>query len=98
MATIRSHLVVRKGLPLLDKINDVILRVRQSGLMSYWLYESQAHIKKSSVADYEEVEGHLDLERIVSAVVLLGMGYVLSAVVFVLEMMYANFKALKINI
>ena len=98
MATIRSHLVVRKGLPLLDKINDVILRVRQSGLMSYWLYESQVHIKKSPVPDYEEVEGHLDLERIVSAVVLLGVGYVLSVVVFVLEMMYANFKALKINI
>ncbi|KAJ3652049.1 hypothetical protein Zmor_018048 [Zophobas morio] len=91
IAVFKNHVLVRKGYPLLDKINQVIIRVRESGLISKWIYESQINIDKTTVV-FEELSNSLDMSRLVCAFVLLGVGILISVVVIILEVVYANYN------
>ncbi|KAJ3651805.1 hypothetical protein Zmor_017815 [Zophobas morio] len=88
VATLRSYLMVKKGFPLLNKINDVLLRVVESGFMVKWLCDSKVdfNISKTLIPDCQYTEGHLDLYRVFGAFVLLGVGFLLSLFVVVVEL------------
>ena len=79
---------MRKGFPFFDRINYLILRIVDNGLASKWLDESRVNIKKILVPSYEDLERHLDLDRILCAFILLGVGFVVSIGVFLLELIY----------
>ncbi|KAJ3652048.1 hypothetical protein Zmor_018047 [Zophobas morio] len=83
--TLHWYFLVRKGFPFLEKINHVLLKITESGLMSKWLYESQITATKITIPDYEDVEGFLDIDRIFCVFVLLGVGLSVSMVVFIFE-------------
>ena len=85
-----NHVLVRKGYPLLDKINQIIIRIRESGLISKWIHESQINIDKTTV-DFEEFSNSLDVSRLVCAFVLLGVGILISVVVIIVEVVYASY-------
>ncbi|KAJ3651800.1 hypothetical protein Zmor_017811 [Zophobas morio] len=94
VATLRSHLIVKKGFPLLDKINDVLLRVVESGFMVKWLCDSKVdfNVSKTLIPDCQYTEGHLDLYRVFGAFVLLGVGFLLSLFMFVVELICKKFN------
>ena len=71
---------------MLDKINDVLLRIVESGFIAKWLSDSKVNINKTIVPDYQCIEGHLDLDRIFGAFVLLGVGCLVSFSVFIAEL------------
>lgn len=91
----RTHFLLRKGFPFFKKFNNALSRIVESGLVPYWLHESQVNIEKISIPDYEDIEGYLDLERILSAFILLGVGYLASIFVFLLELLNVKTKAIK---
>ena len=88
------QLVMRKGFPFFDRINYFILRIVDNGLALKWLDESHANIKKIIVPSFEDLERDLDLDRILCAFILLGVGFLMSTGVFLLELVC--YKSLKI--
>ncbi|KAJ3652052.1 hypothetical protein Zmor_018051 [Zophobas morio] len=87
LATFQNFIVVRKGFPLLEKMNNVILRIRQSGLMSKWIYESQMRINRT-VVNLEELSRSLDLRGIACAFIVFGVGIFMSIAAFTFELAY----------
>mgnify|MGYP005986824735 CR=1 FL=1 len=81
--------MVRKGFPLLEKMNNVILRIRQSGLMSKWIYESQMKINRT-VVNLEELSRSLDLRGIACAFIVFGVGIFMSIAAFTFELAYVR--------
>ena len=79
-------MIVRKGFPFLKRINNALRNIVEGGLMSKWLYESKITLKKVTIPDYGDVEGFLDLDRIFGVFVLLGVGYLVSIFIFLLEL------------
>jgi hypothetical protein len=89
ITTLQSFLVVRKGFPLLDRLNAAILRITESGLMSRWIYESQVGIDKMSMSNVETHKSRsIDLQRVFSAVVILALGLSASGLAFVAEVLW----------
>ncbi|KAJ3651807.1 hypothetical protein Zmor_017817 [Zophobas morio] len=72
ITTLHSHLMFRKAFPFSVRFNDVLLHIIEGGLISKWFDESQIAVEKLSVREYENVEGYLDLDRIICVFVLLG--------------------------
>ncbi|KAJ3665563.1 hypothetical protein Zmor_001054 [Zophobas morio] len=88
ITTLHSYIMFRKSFPFYVKFNDALLHVIEAGLMSKWLHESQVAEEKFSVSAYKDVEeGYLDLDRIVCVFVLLGVGLLISFLVYVLELL-----------
>lgn len=85
---------MKKGFPLLDNINNVILRIREGGLMTRWIYESQISIKKYKILEYEDSnDGTLDFKRISFAMIILGVGLVTALFTFISELLLKSYKA-----
>ena len=82
--------MVKRGLPCLNTINDALYRIIESGFVDKWVDESQVNVNKTSVADYEDTEGLLDLERIFSAFIFLGGGFLISFFAFLTELFYCK--------
>ena len=90
ITTLHSHLMFRKAFPFSVRFNDVLLHIIEGGLISKWFDESQIAVEKLSVREYENVEGYLDLDRIICVFVLLGVGFLTSFFVFVSELLVSK--------
>ncbi|RZB39327.1 Lig chan domain containing protein, partial [Asbolus verrucosus] len=93
VSTVHWHLNVKKGFPLLGKINEAILHIRESGLAHKWVYDSIKNTEKTWVPDYEgQDKVSLGLEHIFCSLVLLSLGLVTSVFVFIFEILLTNFN------
>ncbi|XP_058837724.1 uncharacterized protein LOC131693691 [Topomyia yanbarensis] len=94
-------MMVKKDFHLLPKINDLIRRISESGLLGKWQVESDK-IRIDEDLDGSDGEGGggedgdgqivLKLDHIEGAFILLGVGLGLSAVAFVGELIYFKLK------
>lgn len=82
---------MKKGFPLLENINNAILKMTESGLLTKWMYESQIDIEKVTLPNnLQSADNSLDVERILSAFVLLAVGLLLSFSVFLIEFVFQS--------
>lgn len=81
---------IKRTHPLLDKINDFILRTTETGfLMNKWWKDCLADVKKYPLNIHKELhEVPLNLEHLMSAFMAYFIGIFLSMLVFCIELWY----------
>lgn len=81
---------VWRGLPYLNQIDDVVNRLVQAGITSH--FGARAAMLSDPVRSIDEEETNLDLNDIVPAFLLLIMGYLVSIVCFIVELIIMKIK------
>lgn len=79
---------VPKGLPMIDKLNNVIQDVTEAGLLEQWLKSIKYTATLSSARDFSLPSGEytkLTLEHLQSPFYFLLLGYMLSIIAFIIE-------------
>lgn len=87
-----------KGYPLKERINDLIARTTESGLVKHWLqmvYLKQKLITSLMVEDNKEPEP-LSLEHLYGIFMLLVMGWSVAMLSFIVEVLTKNTRRIKI--
>lgn len=93
------HIVLPKGFPLRDRIDTIINRMIQGGLVDKWMLSYTEKLKefdtlKMFMSEYK-YKMPITIDKIQGAFVLLIIGYLFAAVVLVLEMFFYQFIAKK---
>lgn len=81
----------RKGYPFLEKFNELILLSYSNGLVAKWLADSTMFIPQIVSDEPEKFE----VENLIAAFYLLIIGWIISAIIFISEIIIFKIKVLK---
>ncbi|RZB39323.1 uncharacterized protein BDFB_002879, partial [Asbolus verrucosus] len=85
--TVTITLSTRKGFLFLHKLEECILRVQESGLISKWIYDASVSIRKFTVANQEDdAPVPLKLDNIFVSFLILLLGLATSLSIFIIEL------------
>lgn len=90
------RLIVKKGHPLLHRIDQILMRFQSAGLIKSWVRRASEKVKKAEAlkGKYLATDSYMPIkiEKIQGAFMLLCFGYAASLVVFILELIFYKVK------
>ncbi|KAL3279624.1 hypothetical protein HHI36_017129 [Cryptolaemus montrouzieri] len=88
-------MIMRKTLPIKEKIDDIIGRCAAGGLIDKWSSSAYSNGVRKAYTDRDDVEGTLKFSNLKPIFNVVAVGYILFGVVFFVELSYLHFLLYK---